>query len=726
MRTKAIILIILMLIGVAISTKNACADGINGSIELDYDRINSKTTDASGESTRTKTNVFLQRYNLDLEKTIYPYLKLRTGGIFEKDIAKGKTDGTEANSTITKINPQIDLTLQNPFYTAGVNYNKLEEKDEASGTPSVTNVREIYRAIFGLRPEGLPYMDMQISRTNTYDKERLFSDNVDDYASLNLRYRSVKDLDLQYFGTYNDLKDRLNGIDSRDIAHTGRANYSTHFFDNRVYFNTNLSITHRQNKTTAGSSGEVPFQAFPFSGLSALDDTPVEGALDQNPALIDGNLTAGSGINIGPVPVGGDNRPRNIGLDFFNATELNTLYVWVDRQVPVSVANSFSWDIYTSSDNLNWSFLQTVSAVQFGTFDNRFEIDFSQVTTRYIKLVTNPLPSTVIVPPGTDLSNIFVTELQAFLKKPAQEAKGSTTSTIQLYDVDVRTILLQRPYVYYDLYYVFQNTDLPPSTTSVVTNSLNLSHPLSRFFSINARIARDDGKDLNGKLQANSYNASLRATPLPTLSHSLVFSGRSEKSGSESTDTNSVFLYNYAELYKGINVNLSGGYSVSKNETGRKDRNVLINFGASLVPNSYLTLDINYSGFTTKETGGGREDTTTFTRRSEIAATFTPLQTVYLVTSFEVLTQNDRDRQFLQHYAAIWSPFRNGDLQFNFSFSDDFNTYNDEKDRTIVPSIRWNISRRSYVDVSYNITKTETVLGSSEYRVFSVLYKMLL
>ena len=69
----------------------------------------------------------------------------------------------------------------------------------------------------------------------------------------------------------------------------------------------------------------------------------------------------------------------------------------------------------------------------------------------------------------------------------------------------------------------------------------------------------------NGKQIANEtrlayiYNASLEATPLRTLTNRLTFSGRDETIGKSHTTNNSIFLYNSAQLYKGLDVNLNGG-----------------------------------------------------------------------------------------------------------------------------------------------------------------------
>ena len=118
---------------------------------------------------------------------------------------------------------------------------------------------------------------------------------------------------------------------------------------------------------------------FFLSAASSLSQTrPRLGALAPNAALIDGNLTASAGIDIGLPPLGGNLQPRNIGLDFLNPVQVNDLQVWVDRTLTPVVAASFSWDIYTSADNLTWTLYQTVFPATFGPFQNRFDIQIRE------------------------------------------------------------------------------------------------------------------------------------------------------------------------------------------------------------------------------------------------------------------------------------------------------------------------------------------------------------
>src|SRR3970040_2605579 len=112
--------------------------------------------------------------------------------------------------------------------------------------------------------------------------------------------------------------------------------------------------------------------------------------------------------------------------------EINTLFVWVDRDVS-QVADVLSWRIYTSADNQNWDLRQTVSPAVYSPTFNRFEIRFANVTARYVKVVTAPLSPTV--PFASGFPTILVTELQGEVRLPASEAAGERAATLHNRDV---------------------------------------------------------------------------------------------------------------------------------------------------------------------------------------------------------------------------------------------------------------------------------------------------
>ncbi|MDA8103851.1 MAG: hypothetical protein M0Z71_00570 [Nitrospiraceae bacterium] len=714
--------LVVLVFGGMLLPADALADGIIGYLDLSYSNSHTETTDASGASTDTKLNSFNQQLNLTLTKTIYPNLRLLANGIFENDKINSETNGVETDSTTRILRPFVDLTLRTPLYTAGVNYTRRETKNSVADLPSTTDVNEAYSAILGWRPDGFPSFDMRYVHTNTFDKEHLVRDNADDFFSLQSQYDPVRGVGLRYRGTYDDSKEKLQELETKNLTNDVRIIYDGKFLRDRATVSASYEITTRSTEIITSGQGEVDFQIFPFSGLSSIDDTPLQGVLDPNPALIDGNLTAAAGINIGLPQVGGDTKPRNIGLDFVANTEVNELFLYVDRELPAEVAASFSWDVYISPDNLNWTLWSPLVKAQYDAFRNRFEIGFQNVQTRYIKVVVNPLSPAVLG--ATQFPNILVTEMEAYIRRAAEGVKGKIKSTTHNVGLDGRYRLLDDPLLYYEVsYFLIQQTGVISSKISTLSNGFSVSKRLSRVFSGNARIAREDSVDRLGNTHAYVYSAALNATPLKTLSHSLTFSGRNETNPQGKLDRNSIFLYNSADLYTGISLYASGGLGFSTLETGRKQDSTILNGGTNIVPNRYLSLNLNYASTVTDETGGGLPEASFTTRRTDVGVTCRPFPLLYLVASWGWVTDMDR-KMTLQNYGVNWTPFVDGQLQFSFAYNENLQSDINGKVKNLLAAVRWNITQRSYLDVAYQVIDTSSVTETAKANIFSTTLRI--
>jgi hypothetical protein len=710
--------------------------GVSGTLELNYSFLSTKTTDATGNTTKTAINNFNPRVTLTVNTNIFPNLKLDAGVIVEKNISWFKTDGMTTKSDTTDLRPYINLTLNTPLYTAGIGYDRRQETVKTSGSPGVTTVNEDYNVILGWRPEGLPIFDVRLTRTDLFDEKRNIQDTTTDYGLLSARY-TYKNLDVRYQGTYTDTKDKLNEVETKDYLHTGRITYSDMFFNNRVSFNGSYNIAYEETNTTAaGIGGTVSSQISPFAGLSLVNDTFNPITLDPNPALIDGNTSASAAINIGLPPLGGNTSLRQIGLDFLVSTEVNQLLVWVDRDLSSAptIANSFSWDVYISTDNLNWNhWAGPILPAPFGPFQNRFELNFPNVSTRYIKVVTKPLSPLVFG--SSSFPNIFITELQAFIKTPAEQVKGKNTKLSHILNIESRARILNIPTLFYEFSYFLTRTDISGQQSQqnnqsqqsyTLSNGLSVNHRFSSIFLGSARVAREDGTEEGKKRWAYIYNASIVATPLKTLRHNFIYSGRIEEIDGKSTDNNSIFLQNNATLYKGIDVNLGGGFNFSTLETGQKQENTIINFGSSIVPHRTMTITLIYSDTATNQSGGGLPSTSTSTRRGDLSVAYRPFDTLYLFASWEILAEKGQKIQTIQNYGLNWSPFPEGTLQFNFSYNESILSENNQKSRLITPSLRWNITSRSFLDLSYQLIHSSSKLQKSDSSGVSASLKIFL
>ena len=700
------------------------ADVLSGSAEVLGSTTDSKSTDASGLSTTSRTNTFYQRYLLYYNEALFPFVNLKAGSSFDRTMTDTTNATGETRSTDTIIMPSVALTLNNPFVSSGVGYSKRQETVESTGA-STTDIREIKNAFLGFRPEGLPTLDMQFTRTHLYDKAHETTDTLNDMFSTSTTYTPVKNLDLGYTITSMKNNDRFNDVEYDTVSQTGRAAYSNRVFDNRVSFSANYVGSRSTTETRSGGGGDVNFQLFPFSGLSDISDTPTLEVLNPNQALIDGNLTASSGINIGQgVSSGGDLKLRNVGLDFVNTTSVNTLYLYVDRQLPTSVSGTFAWDIYISSDNQNWTAYQTSLHATFDPFTNRFELLFPDVTTRYIKASVRPLSVTVLPPAGTDISNIYITELQSFISKATSQVTGKTNSISEYYDAGVRTFFLQDRSLIYSIYYSQANSSggNGRSSTTFLSNALSITRQLSTVFSTSARVAREDSRDSSGSTVAYTGYTSLTAVPLPALSNSLVVSARTQETLVQTTTSESVFLNNTATLYPGIDLNLSGGLSLSSNSTGSNTANTLINAGVNIVPNKYLTISANHS-----ETESTQNQSAYGTNRAvntSANVALSPAAAVYLAYSISQSAATGIQTQTIQSYSAQWSPFAGGALTFSIGYFETLESTNRSVNRAFTTGMEWRVGPRIFFNAGYSDTKNHDSSQSAEAKSLSTDLRM--
>jgi hypothetical protein len=567
------------LLASAILSTDSGAEGLSGYLEFEYSRADTELGNSGGQSVDTSSGSLAQLYSLNFDKKLYPNLGVLASGLFQKRDISSDVDGVKSDTATTTLRPYVQLNLRTPLYFAEAAYSRNEEKRKNSGVSPVTTVRESYISTLYWRPDRLPDLRLQYSRDHLYDKERSGLDTITDLYQATSNYRPTGALSLYYHGTLQNTDLRLSGTTTKELNNNGRVNYSNNWWRRRITFGLDYNISNQALETETTGSGEVGLRVFPFAGLSATSVTPENVApLVPNPALIDGDLAAGTGINLGPA---GDTLSRNMGLDFILATEINTLYVWVNLNVE-QVADAFSWRIYTSDDNQNWALRQTVSPAVYSPTFNRFEIRFANVNARYVKVATSPLSP--VVPFATGFPTILVTELQAEIRRPASEVAGKLTTTSQNGTLDFRAILLEPINLTYEFTYIFTKRD-PGELRYTASNGLSFFQQLNKVFSGRGRVAFEIGEEQAGHREAVLYTASVTAVPFQTLFHSLTFSGREETIAGGKDSSMSILLYNIAKLYEGIDANLGSGISFQEDPTGRKSRNTQVNGGVTFVPN---------------------------------------------------------------------------------------------------------------------------------------------
>jgi hypothetical protein len=711
----------------------AHADILSGTLSLGYDDFKSTTTDAAGNSLKVKGSDFTQSYNLNLNMMPFPNVGVLGGVLVEKDATRSSSAGTLNETSDTTVRPFIDVNFRDPLniYLLGAGYSIVEATQRESNSPAVTFDNEVYRAVLRWTPLSfptfnLPTLDLQATRTNTFDQERVQENTTTDTVNLNTQIVMPIGLNASDQASSTDTTDKLNELETRSLVQGGRLTYSNDLWNRRVTFGTSYSIFDQNIEASGqgGGGGTVNLQLFPFTGLSAVVDIPTPDVLFNNGPLIDNNLTASANIDIGSslrLLAPPDTRLREMGVDFSTPAEVNSVLIWVNERLPPAIADSFSWTVYTSTDNLNWVPAPGIAQATFGAFQNSFTINFDKITTRYLKVATTPLELTVPGATGPDFQNIFVTEMQVFLNQSVQTARNETSSRTQYFTFNVNALLVP------GLSYVFsynlseQRTSVNGIETSTQQYTLSNGLAFNRVFrpypwvTASGRFSRDDFINSNGQRTGGyTYSALVTATPLTTLRGSLVYSGQTLDDGASSDN---VSLNATAQFYSGVSANTSFGAGTSRSNIGQKTNTVNSLSSVSITPRRDVSLSFSY-GTTRTDTLGAVPSVIT---RSNAGMTYRPLEAVYLTASISSVSRTGYAATQVQNYGLNWSPFLNGDLQFNFTYNESLEADTNTRTKTVGPTLSWRVASGASIDVSYlqlkitspQVTQNNDILSTS-------------
>ncbi len=675
------------------------AQQTNGYIELTATQTDSETVTV-GRATDTERLGLLQRYSLTANWTLFPTLLLTAGGLYERTDSEDRDGEVDLDVTTEKLRPFISLVYSTPLYFADIGFYRLDDRLDA-GALSQRDIQDTFNITAAWRPEDFPIWTARFLRTEAYDENRELRDTTQTLIDLTGEYSPVDSVRLFYRGGIQDREDRLEDTTFRLESQTGRITYGDTWWNRRLQLSMEYNVDYFKREIRELGEGEVSIPVAAIGGLAAITEFPLEVELDPNPALVDGNRVASAGINLGLPPLDGDDRPRNMGFDFGVSRTLDSIDVWVDRELPEVIASSFQWQIYTSPDNRRWELQQTVPQAPFGPFETRFELRFQELTARYVKVVTSPLERGI--PEAEEFPLILVTELEAFERTPADEVRDEPSQTTERFTGSLRTKLLANRSLYYDLAYFELNPEEGSSTRNL-SNALSFSQRLSDVLNLSARAAREDGTEADRTFVSYPYSAALRADWLPTLRQSLVFSGLRTEAEGETREFQSIFLQNSAELYDGVTVDLGIGESRSTEPSGREIDSTQVTGSATLIPHPTVSVNLLYQLRESDTRREGDQPEPAVGRNltaSEISVGWRPVPALYAFWRYRLEEQPGEPDRTLENYNLSWSPFPDGSLQLSFNYDETFRSELDSETQIASASARWNITRSRYLQLSY-------------------------
>jgi hypothetical protein len=679
----------------AVGSSVRATDDVNGYFELARSDSSTEFDTPLGQDVRFDTSTWIRRVNVTWTRRLFPHLLVDLGAYYERSDSTIDQDGFMQDSSASKLRPYIRFALRSEVFLGEAAWYRTDDKFRTESLATFELVRDTFVGVFGWYPWKLPSLRLEFSHIDDRDASGQSVDSTQDILRVNSEYTPVPSTRIYYRGLLEDQTDAIQGSDFQTIAHTGEVRFNDTFFNQVWELYGSWNGGYRQVEVKAGGTGELVIPVVALDGLFDLDDTPDQGVLTPFPALVDQNTLVGTSVNLGLPPPAGDARERNIG---------------VDRELPIEISRSFRWGIWTSDDGQFWTLRSTVAVAPFGPFDNRFEIRFPFVNTRYLKVVVLPLAATV--PSASAYPTILVTELETFLTQPSGSTERTVTTSRNVVQANSRVRLLRDTGFYFETNF-YEATGSGSATYWTLSNGLFLQQRFDEVWSVSARVAREDGRESGGSRVAYVYSATVNSTPLETLRNTLSISGGEEDSGGLRQSSTGVFLNSSATVYQGVDLNLSVGSSHNELVNAPTTDSLQYHLGATLVPHRTVTINLGVDDRDSTYSSAGLPDRQEGVRSVDAGIAFSPVSSVYFFASRLYEERTAQPNRTFDTFAFSWNPFPAGALRLGLSYSETHNSLYNQNDQLFTPNLRWEFNRRSYLQISYEDLKTESDIGRS-------------
>lgn len=538
---------------------------------------------------------FNQRYHLQWNPQVTRTIFLDTN----MDYSRNWTTGAGTREIIS---PTLDLQVRNDLFVAGLNgiiteTNNSYTRDQSSNSWEAS-LGSNWDYPYWPNVRGVIGNNRINDSENITDNERSWSELVVDWE--------VDDLEAYYSYYVQDRTDYAERSSREERTHFGRIDYTRSFLDYRgqLTFSQQVTSSRTDFHAALGDDGRVNVGVNLSRGLSGVDNTPERGALPSNQAIIDGNRERVA-YTIGLHEV------ANLGIktDF---QIVDTLYMYTGLLDPILVdeTSALRWDLYSSSDGIEWSLARVQPATVYNRDENRYEVAVGGLKTIYLKLVVTGWPPVLKVP---------ITEIAAFR---TQSGSGGRVIEDQRYskyvtDLNLRYGPTLNTRFIYSLVWDDSAYD-PGNNRQRLFQTGSFRWLYNRYFipTVTINDTATTNSDLMDTLQ-RSYALSLQSTPIPTLESIFSITRNENYEDDELINTNhTINLLNSATLYPNLDTTLDLNVVFNNNRqvdtsneamgirwtlTGRLRSTLIVDFITE-----YGTNTLDFTELITEDDTGGR------------------------------------------------------------------------------------------------------------------------
>jgi hypothetical protein len=550
----------------------AATASVDGNANVNYFSTQTSTQGLPGTSSST----MLQNYSLNVAGPITPKV-LYTGYVQATRTEQStQTGDIEQRRYLTALQPEVQLTLQDPLYSLSSGYRRLESWNGSGFSDSYRNTSNYYFARMGITPLRLPVVSLQFDRQESFNYSSPMSVNqttTNVLADVNYAWKYLRAY-YSFNASRNDNK--VAGQGDTVLNHVGRLDYSQPFGGGKYP----VSISYQVNSTDAPVGAPVVGGGFA---------NPVAGTLGSatNDVLLGPQFTNLGGWDVANLAL--NEAGRNLGISLPTAAVINQIVLDL-QQVGAVAASAWDFAVYAKNDtDSSWRLLGTVNV---GRTSNLFIISFANNQTFKLYKVVN-ITADISVPPTT------VSNLRAFNVQVTGQA-ASTQALSQA--LNMNTGARVSPEINVAFNFFMDKLDRGPDsffgaagklfgplfTSSVsrpgaegsfssVTRSFGptVSWLPARWMTANFSYQRQDSFDSDNLNNSgnNTYSATFNISPLASLDASLSYVRTQQNSQVRSSVANPVaesnstsdsyFASVTARLIEGLDWVSDAGYTTS-------------------------------------------------------------------------------------------------------------------------------------------------------------------
>lgn len=385
-----------------------------------------------------------------------------------------------------------------------------------------------------------------------------------------------------YSANTHEENDFVSGGQSKGQAHLTRIETDASFWDGLGVVTLSQQYAYSNNENQARVEAGV---ALIPVGVSAYhgEALPDPATLSVNAALTDGDK---EGV---AVTVNNPIRPMNIGIRT-NFRQADRLYLYTERALSATISSQFSWDLYSSNNNVDWTLEQTSVAVSYNPVMKRFEFVLLGTAKEFLKLVAVRDPA---------ITAVSITELEVFQAVNASDPSIVVRDNQATYQTDANLSLQLRPDLQLtsSVAYLQNNSSASSDMTNTGINSGLAWNPrqdwtvrLSNNFDTRKRTAA-----LTDELR--SYGLSVGFPTIPTVHSSMGVTVSELYTGGEKMNLSTNYALQfiadlYTDLTSRLNLALNQTDDVLAEAAGEQTATSQLNLTARLVPG----LVANWSG----------------------------------------------------------------------------------------------------------------------------------